>query len=81
MGRAPGGAKESKQKHAPLQSQLKEDLSGTLRDGHTKKSKKHKTAEQPQDDTDVVPAGLSEKILRLAREQQEEDQEPSASTG
>lgn len=78
MGRAPG-ARDSKQKHAPLQTQLKEDLSGTLRDGSKKSKKQAKQGASAQDeDADVVPAALSEKILRLAREQQEEDQEGSS---
>lgn len=84
MGKVPG-SKADKQKHAPLQSQLKEDLSGTLRDGSSKKSsKKHHRSQQGdgQDgDDDVVPAALSGKILKLAREQQDEDREqPVAGT-
>lgn len=76
------GSKGDKQKHAPLQSQLKEDLSGTLRDGTNSKkgSKKHHRSQQEdgQDGDDVVPAALSGKILKLAREQQDEDREPVA---
>lgn len=78
MGRTPGG-KDTKQKHAPLQTQLKEDLSGTLKDkSNGPGKKKHQKAQLGGPEgaqNEVVPAALSEKILRLAREQQAEDED------
>lgn len=71
MGKA--SAKAVKKQHDPLQTQLKEDVSGVLRT--SSKSKRRKAAVDADDDP--APAGvsgtLSKKILQMAREQQAEE--------
>jgi uncharacterized sporulation protein YeaH/YhbH (DUF444 family) len=57
-------------KHEPLAAQLKQDVAGNFRVSGGREKQKRKT--QAQEDS-VVDADLTEKILRLAREQQKEE--------